>query len=45
MAGNDLRMPLGDPDAIADGIRNGTVSRDCVYTSAKRVLEFILRLA
>lgn len=43
-AGNDVRMPAGEPEQLMEAIRSGSLTEVEVRRSAKRVLELILRL-
>ena len=43
-AGNDVKMPVGNPASVLSAVRNGALSEEAVSRSAKRVLEFILKL-
>ena len=43
-AGNDVKMPVGSPEQVLAAVRSGTLSEEAVTRSAKRVLEFILKL-
>ena len=43
-AGNDVRMPAGEPEQLMGAIRSGSLTEAEVRRSAKRVLELILRL-
>lgn len=43
-AGNDLKMANGYPETVLAAIADGRVSKETVRTSAKRILELILKL-
>jgi beta-glucosidase len=43
LAGHDLKMNEGDVDAVCLALENGTLSRERVKESAKRVLEFVMK--
>ncbi|MBR3436952.1 MAG: glycoside hydrolase family 3 C-terminal domain-containing protein [Lachnospiraceae bacterium] len=43
-AGNDVKMPAGSPEQVLSAVRNGSLTEDAVTKSARRVLEFILKL-
>jgi len=44
-AGNDIKMATGMPEHTLQMLKEGKLSREDVYTSAKRVLQLILKLA
>ncbi len=44
-AGNDVKMPAGSPEDVLAAVRNGALTEEAVTRSAKRVLEFILKLS
>ncbi len=44
LAGNDVRMPVGDPDVLAESLANGRLTRSHFEVCAKRILEMILKL-
>ncbi|MCI8687906.1 MAG: glycoside hydrolase family 3 protein, partial [Lawsonibacter sp.] len=44
LAGNDLKMANGYPERVEEAMRLGEISRTDLKISAKRVLEFILRI-
>lgn len=44
IAGNDVRMPAGLPDALREALRYSRIKRGHLETCAKRVLEMILKL-
>ena len=43
-AGNDVKMPVGSPEDVLAAVRSGALSEEAVTRSARRVLEFILKL-
>ena len=43
-AGNDIRMPGGFPDRLILALKNGAITRETLETSAKRVLNLLLKL-
>ena len=43
-AGNDVKMPTGYPDRVKEAYEKGLISEEEIRTSARRVLQFILRL-
>ena len=43
-AGNDVKMPVGSPEEVLAAVRSGALTEEAVTRSAKRVLEFILKL-
>lgn len=42
-AGNDIKMMNGYTDRVLEAYEKGAITRDEIYTSAKRVLEMILK--
>ena len=44
IAGNDVRMPEGIPDALREALRCGSIKRENLQVCAKRLLEMILKL-
>ncbi len=44
LAGNDIRMPSGDPDVLRESLDNGRLKRGHLVICAKRILEMILKL-
>lgn len=44
LAGNDVRMPNGFPEALREGLENGRLHRADLMRCTKRVLEMILKL-
>ena len=44
-AGNDVKMPRGDDAGLLAKLRSGELDPECVRTSARRVLEMLLKLA
>ena len=44
IAGNDVRMPLGIPDAVSEALRYGRIRRGNLEVCVKRILEMILKL-
>lgn len=42
-AGNDLKMPIGEPEALLKAYNEGRVSREEISKCAKRILELILK--
>ena len=43
-AGNDVKMPIGNPEAVLSSVWSGALTEEAVTRSARRVLEFILKL-
>ncbi|MBR5383043.1 MAG: hypothetical protein IK133_04405, partial [Clostridia bacterium] len=43
-AGNDVKMPTGFPDRVRDAMEQGALDRKDLVTSAKRILEFLMKL-
>lgn len=43
-AGNDVKMPRGNPEHTLQMIREGKLDETCIRVSCKRMLEMILRL-
>ncbi len=41
-AGNDVKMPKGSPETLLESLKNGTLSREELSVSVKRILEMIL---
>jgi beta-glucosidase len=44
LAGNDLRMPNGNPKRLQAALAEGLITRADLEISARRVLEFLLKL-
>ncbi len=44
LSGNDLRMPIGDPNRLRESLQNGRIKRGHLETVTKRILETILKL-
>jgi len=44
LAGNDVRMPNGFPEALKEGLENGRLHRSDLIKCAKRILEMTLKL-
>ncbi|MEE1280160.1 MAG: glycoside hydrolase family 3 C-terminal domain-containing protein [Oscillospiraceae bacterium] len=44
IAGNDVRMPLGIPDAVREALRHRRIRRSHLVVCAKHILEMILKL-
>ncbi|MBE6959092.1 MAG: glycoside hydrolase family 3 protein, partial [Ruminococcaceae bacterium] len=44
IAGNDIRMPYGQPDVLREALRVGRIRRSHLVVCVKRILEMILRL-
>ena len=44
LAGNDIRMPVGDPDVLAASLKVGRLQRGHLEQCAKRILEMFLKL-
>ena len=44
LAGNDIRMPQGFPEQLKQALNDGRITRAHLETSAKRILEMILKL-
>lgn len=44
LAGNDIKMPIGEPDELMEAIQSGILTREEVAECAKRLLEVILWL-
>ena len=44
LAGNNLKMPEGNPGELMAGIQNGQLTRDVFKASARRVLELMFRI-
>ncbi len=43
LAGNDIRMPTGDPDILRESLSNGRLRREHLEVCAKRLLELFLK--
>ena len=43
-AGNDIKMPIGSPEKLMEGLKSKTLSREQLCVSVKRLLEMILWL-
>ena len=43
-AGNDMKMPYGQPDKVMTALKEGEISRAEIETCVKRILEMILKL-
>ncbi|MBO4377389.1 MAG: glycoside hydrolase family 3 C-terminal domain-containing protein [Clostridia bacterium] len=43
-AGNDVKMPTGFPDRVRDAMEQGALDRKDLEISAKRILEFLMKL-
>ena len=43
LAGNDIRMPTGDPDNLRESLANGRLRREHLEVCAKRLLELFLK--
>ena len=43
LAGNDIRMPTGDPDILRESLDNGRLRREHLEVCAKRLLELFLK--
>ena len=43
LAGNDIKMPVGSSGRLKDALDSGLITREDIYTSAKRVLELVLK--
>ncbi len=43
LAGNDVRMPVGDPDVLLESLHNGRITRGHLQKNAKRMLEMFLK--
>lgn len=43
-AGNDIKMPVGEPDKLMEALQDGSLKREELAVSAKRLLEMILWL-
>ena len=44
LAGNDIKMPIGEPDELIKAIQSGLLTREEAAESVKRLLEIILWL-
>ena len=44
LAGNDIRMPSGDPDVLRESLNTGRLQRSHFEVCAKRILETLLKL-
>jgi hypothetical protein len=44
IAGNDIRMPYGQPDVLREALRVGRIRRSHLVVCVKRILEMILML-
>ena len=44
LSGNDIRMPVGDPEVLRAALENGKLQRGHLEACAKRILEMILKL-
>ena len=42
-AGNDIKMMNGYTDRVLEAYKKGAVTKEEIYTSAKRVLEMVLK--
>ena len=45
MAGNDIRMHIGDPEKVRAALEKGEITEGDIYARAKHVLEMVLHLA
>ena len=43
-SGNDIKMPLGEPDKLLEALQDGSLTREELAISVKRLLEMILWL-
>ena len=43
LAGNDIRMPYGQPDILTKALEEGRIRRGYLEICAKRILEMILK--
>ena len=43
LAGNDVRMPTGDPDNLREALSSGRLHREHLELCAKRLLELFLK--
>jgi len=43
-AGNDIKMPEGQPDKLRDALKNGFITKADLQTSTKRLMELIITL-
>ena len=43
LAGNDIRMPTGDPEILRESLSNGRLRREHLEVCAKRLLELFLK--
>ena len=43
-SGNDIKMPVGEPDKLLEALREGALTREELAISVKRLLEMILWL-
>lgn len=43
LAGNDVRMPVGDPELLRDSLENRRITRGHLEKNAKRILELFLK--
>ena len=44
LAGNDIRMPRGFPDALMEALETGKLTRGDLEICVKRILSMILKL-
>lgn len=42
-AGNDLKMPIGEPAQVLEAYKKGEISKDEIYACAERILKTILK--
>ena len=43
-AGNDIKMPEGQPDKLRDALKDGFITKADLQTSTKRLMELIITL-
>ena len=44
LAGNDIQMPTGDPDVLAEALDKGIISRDNLEASVERLMNLIMKV-
>lgn len=44
LAGNDVKMPTGNPTVLATALANGTITRDHLLASAERLMNLIMKV-
>lgn len=44
LAGNDVKMPTGNPEILATALENGVITREHLETSAERLMNLIMKV-